>query len=60
MFVIGQDVLVITGKYSGEVGFIVHRTTKHHLSNDNRWVVKVQSGWGWVTLQINELNLSRK
>lgn len=57
MFTNGEDVLILTGKYSGLVGFIDYQVSKHHLSNHRRWLVRVQSGWGWVCLKMNEHNL---
>jgi len=57
-FNIGQEVFIHTGKYTGYYGNVCCYVNPHHLSNKGRVQVRTQSGLGWVTLLINEDNLS--
>ncbi len=56
----GDKVVILRGKYAGEIGVFYCFINKHHLSDERRLQVSVQSGMGWKTLLLNETGVIKK
>ncbi|AUR92305.1 hypothetical protein NVP1170O_192 [Vibrio phage 1.170.O._10N.261.52.C3] len=51
-----REIIVLTGKYKGYEGYLLHKSEPHPLSSKDRYAVRLQSGLGWVTILLNEGN----
>lgn len=54
-----DTVKILSGKYKGKEGVFVCWTDKHPLSSQRRAQIKHQTGFGWITLLINEDNFRK-
>lgn len=51
-----DNVKLLTGKYKGKTGRWSYWTEKHPLSSERRAQVRIQTGYGFKTLLVNESN----
>lgn len=51
-----RQVKLLTGKYTGKIGYFICWTTSHHLSDKKRAQIRVQTGLGWKTVLVNSGN----